>query len=100
VRLRFVSAARRDLLDSALYLDEREPGLGTRFLDEVDRALALIREHPRAWNPIGRDLRRCRLLVFPYGLIYRIRDETIEIIAVAHDRRRPGYWRGRLRNSG
>ena len=68
-------------------------------MDHVDRALGLIQQHPHAWNPMGRGLRRCRLVVFPYGLIYRVRADSVEIIAVAHDSRRPGYWRDRLRNA-
>lgn len=97
MKLRFFAAARRELLESALYLEEQELGLGERFMDDVERALALIRTHPQAWNPIGPGLRRCRLVVFRYGLIYRIRETAIEIVAVAPDSRRPGYWRTRIK---
>ncbi len=95
--VRFFAAAREEALASALYLERQETGLGDRFLDDIDRALVLIEQHPKAWAPMGRELRRCRLVTFPYGLIYRIRAGEIEIVAVAHDRRRPGYWRNRLR---
>lgn len=96
--VRFSASARQELLESALYLEQQEPGLGDRFMGHVERAANLIEQHPNAWSRIGRDLRRCRLVVFPYGLIYRIRADGVEIIAVAHDARRPGYWRSRLEN--
>ena len=97
--VRFFGAAREELLASAVYLEQQEPGLGDRFLDFVNRALLLIERHPQAWSPIGRGLRCCRLAVFRYGLIYRIRAGQIEIVAVAHDRQRPGYWRNRLKTA-
>lgn len=95
--VRFFGAAREEMLASALYLQQQETGLGDRFLDAIDRALVLIEQHPQAWSPMGRGLRCCRLAVFRYGLIYRVRASQIEVVAVAHDRRRPGYWRNRLR---
>lgn len=97
--VRFFGAAREEMLASALYLEKQETGLGERFLDDINRALVLIGRHPQAWRPIGRGLRCGRLAVFPYGLIYRIRAGQIEIVAVAHDSRRPGYWRSRLRTA-
>ena len=60
MKVRFSGAAREELLESALYLEKQEPGLGDRFMDHVDRALGLIQQHPHAWNPMGRGLRRCR----------------------------------------
>jgi plasmid stabilization system protein ParE len=96
MKVRFVDAAREEMFEAADYLEDQEAGLGDRFLDEVDDALALIEHHPRAWQEIVRGLRRCRLMVFRYGLIYRLRGDEIENVAVAHDRRRPRYWRDRL----
>ena len=72
--VRFFGAAREEILESALYLEHQEMGLGDRFLDAIDQALILIEQHPRAWSPIGRGLRCCRLVVFQYGLIYRERE--------------------------
>jgi hypothetical protein len=52
--------------------------------------------YPLAWHPLGRNLRRCHLKHFRYGVIYRISGDQAEIIAIAHDSRRLGYWRDRL----
>ncbi len=93
--VRFAEAARRELDEAAIWLEQQEAGLGERFLSEVAEARQMILAYPNAWQPMGASLRRCHLKRFRYGLIYRIRGEVIEIIAVAHDRQRPEYWRGR-----
>ena len=99
MKLRFADAARRELQEAAIYLETEEDGLGMRFLDAVGAARKQILMAPLAWHPLGQGLRRCHLKRFRYGLIYRIRGQSIEIIAVAHDSRRPGYWKTRLRNN-
>jgi toxin ParE1/3/4 len=99
MRIRFADAARHELRKAVIYLEAEEAGLGMRFLDAVDVARKQILEAPLAWHPLGQGLRRCHLKCFQYGLIYRMREQLIEIIAVAHDRRRPGYWKPRLRNN-
>lgn len=97
MNLRFAEAAGRELSEAALWLELQEPGLGERFLIEVVQARRLILDFPNAWHPMGANLRRCHLKRFRYGLIYRVKVDVIEIIAVAHDRQKPAYWRDRLR---
>ncbi len=96
MNLRFAEAARRELNDAALWLELQEAGLGERFLLEVAQARQMILAHPHAWHPMGANLRRCHLKRFRYGLIYRIKGDAIEIVAVAHDRQKPEYWRERM----
>lgn len=95
MRLFFAVAAREELDDAFDYLELQQPGLGFRFASDVDEALARIRNQPLAWHPLSNNLRRCHPRHFRYGVIYRIRDEQAEILAIAHDSRRPGYWRNR-----
>ena len=95
MKLRFAAAARRELNEAAIWLELQETGLGERFLEEVAQAWRLILEYPQAWHPLGLHLRRCHLKRFRYGLIYRVKSDVIEVIAVAHDRQKPGYWRDR-----
>ena len=97
MKLRFSAAARRELNEAALWLELQEAGLGERFLEEIAQARQLILEYPEAWHPLGPLLRRCHLKRFRYGLIYHLRADVIEVIAVAHDRQKPDYWRDRLR---
>ena len=96
MKLRFAAAARRELNEAAIWLELQEAGLGERFLLEVAQARRLILDFPRAWHPMGANLRRCHLRRFRYGLIYRIKGDIVEIVAVAHDRQKPDYWRNRI----
>jgi toxin ParE1/3/4 len=54
-------------------------------------------EHPRAGRLISKIIRKFRLCRFRYNVIYAVDGEEIVIVAVAHHRRHPGYWRGRIR---
>lgn len=96
MKLRVIRAAQDELTEAALFLEARQHGLGTRFLDEVEWANAAILANPYAAQSLGGNFRRLQLKKFPFGLCYRILDSVIEIVAVAHERRRPGYWRDRL----
>lgn len=96
MKLRFSAAGRRELNEAAIWLELQESGLGQRFLEEVAQAQRLILDYPDAWHLLGPHLRRCHLKRFRYGLIYRVKGDVIEVIAVAHDRQIPAYWRDRL----
>ncbi len=93
--IRFVAEAEQDLDEAVSFYDTRRKGLGTDFASEVAAGLELILERPKAWHPIGPRTRRFRLRRFPYNLIYHILPDSILILAVAHQRRHPGYWRHR-----
>ena len=95
MNLRFLPAAREELDAAASYLEDRVAGLGGEFLDDVERTGALLCQ----FSQIGRRLdsihREVPLQRFSFNLVYRnFRGEAI-VVAVAHKRRRPGYWRGR-----
>jgi plasmid stabilization system protein ParE len=66
-----------------------------RFLAELDRALAAVGETPHRWPPYLHGTHRLHLRRFPYWIVYRIESDHVLIVAVAHDRRRPDYWRAR-----
>jgi hypothetical protein len=91
----FDPAARDELAEAVAYYDQQRPALGDDFLAEVKRAVTRIREFPTAWPQVSRRSRRCRVTRFPYGLVYQQTPEVIRILAVAHLRRRPRYWRAR-----
>lgn len=101
-RLRVDSAAEDELQAAVAWYDSRRAGLGARLLSAVDRTLQLIRRHPGLGEPVPRvrpeqGVRRVPLRRFPYFVIYRERDDEIQIVAFAHTSRRPGYWRHRPR---
>ena len=76
---------------------ERSPEAALKFDAEVDRALAQIIEAPRRWAAGPHSTRRFLLRQFPFVLIFRERTSAdIQIVAVAHTSRKPGYWKPRL----
>jgi mRNA-degrading endonuclease RelE of RelBE toxin-antitoxin system len=60
--------------------------------EQVHRTVAALCARPFIGEPLTTTLRQFHLRRFPYKLIYRVDDDNLRIIAVAHIRRRPGYW--------
>jgi toxin ParE1/3/4 len=87
--------ARAEAEAAAAFYNEKQPGLAQRFLDDLEDALQRIQRHPQAYRLVEGDIRKCRVAHFPYGIIYRVRSDLIEIIAVMHLRQSPGYWKQR-----
>jgi plasmid stabilization system protein ParE len=73
----------------------RNAETGDAFLAELDTAIARIEQAPRQWPPYLSGTRRYLFHRFPFFVVYRATAIRIEIVAVAHARRRPGYWLGR-----
>ena len=93
----FLEVAQQELDEAIIHYDGESPGLGNAFLLETLAAIERIRRFPDAWHPLGNEFRRCRLRRFPYGLIYAQTEGDILILAIAHTRREPGYWRDRIK---
>ena len=74
---------------------ERNETAATRFRRELDRAVERVSERPQAGLPYLGSTRRFLLHRFPFFVVYRVLDRHVVIVAVAHGRRRPGYWRQR-----
>jgi toxin ParE1/3/4 len=88
--------AERELSEGALYYTrESNADLGLAFIAEFERALDLLCTHSQLGAIWNRDRRRFPLHRFPYSIIYYIKGNDLRVIALAHHRRRPGYWAGR-----
>lgn len=70
-------------------------GATAAFLTELDGAVERIAETPGQWPVYLQGTRRFLLRKFPFAIIYREVGETIQLVAVAHGRRKPGYWKDR-----
>jgi plasmid stabilization system protein ParE len=66
------------------------------FRKEIERAVALIKEHPETWPSDVHGTRRFVLRRFPYRRVYRTDGASSLIVAVAHAKRKPGYWRSHV----
>lgn len=89
-----------EVQDAVVTYEEQRPGRGARFLAELEATLRLIREAPLSWprTAIVRHpaVRKAKVMRFPYAVyFYMLRGEPV-VVAVAHGRRRQGYWRKRL----
>jgi ParE toxin of type II toxin-antitoxin system, parDE len=93
----FLEPAQNEFDEAINFYNQQRQGLGYEFAAEVLNTINRILRYPEAWNKLSKRTRRCRTKRFPFGVIYQIRGDRILIVAVAHLRRKPGYWRDRLR---
>ena len=82
--------------ESAKFYEEKQNGLGKRFVEALTDAITRIRRTPELFGRIDDNIRKCRILRFPYGVIYRNKKKSVEIIAVMHLKRKPDYWKKRV----
>jgi toxin ParE1/3/4 len=93
----FHPSAEAEHLESIAYYESKRPGLGASYLAEFERMLMHVCESPQRYSiEMKPDFRCARMQRFPYAVIYRYVSGAIQILAVAHHRRRPQYWLGRL----
>jgi plasmid stabilization system protein ParE len=95
-RFRFHPSAREELVAAARFYRNESPGLGRAFVVEVRTSVERIVEFPHSGSPDPGNVRRAYLDRFPLTLVYRTAAGVVEVIAAAHQSRRPGYWRDRL----
>ena len=97
--LRVLPEAEEELTEAARWYETKRTGLGVELIATVDRAFDDIRDaslsHP-LWRT-DRPYRRKPLTRFPYVVFFKAEGDAIEVIAVAHAKRRPGFWLERVR---
>ena len=101
-RVRFEDEADAEYRLAGRWYEDRQEHLGVEFFDAVDAAIGQILELPRSGFPVPSTpadvaVRRMAVTRFPYHVIYLETTADIRILAIAHDRRKPGYWKTRLR---
>jgi plasmid stabilization system protein ParE len=87
--------AEQDATAAYEYYESLISGLGTRFLGELDRVLALIAEHPEMYQEVFPGVRRALTRVFPYGVFYAFEENTVFVIAIIADMQDPMSWQSR-----
>ena len=93
----FHPEALAELSEAEEFYEARQAGLGSRFASAVEETVARIVAHPQAGRSLARGIRRQIVSVFPYAVVYRVSGDLVFVLAVAHQHRRPGYWRRRIR---
>ena len=99
MRARFLKAAELEVDEAVSYFDAQRDRLGDRFEQDLQNTVAFVTTHPLSGRAITDRVRKFRLRTFRYNIIYIVDADEIVIVAVAHHRRRPGYWRARLARS-
>jgi plasmid stabilization system protein ParE len=93
----FHPAAEAEHLESIAYYESKQAGLGASYLAEFESTMSDACRAPNRY-PIGEepDVRRIRMKRFPFAVLFRESSGAVQVLAVAHNRRRPQYWLGRL----
>ena len=90
------SEADQELVEGAqFYAREAKEELGQAFISEFERSATLLTEQPflgSVWRGV---VRRLPMRRFPYSIIYYVRESEVRVLAIAHQSRKPGFWRGR-----
>lgn len=95
-RVKFSKAASSELIDAVAWYESKQPSLGTDFIAEIDRCLALAAQQPLIYAVVYKGLRRVTTKRFPYGIYFRSTAERLVVVAVFHSRRDPAVWQGRV----
>jgi plasmid stabilization system protein ParE len=90
------AAADTELADAVVYLEEQRRGSGARFLKAYAEARDFVVEHPFSGRSGELGTRHTPIGDFRHDIVYIVREDLLIVVAVAHHRRRPGYWLDRL----
>ena len=88
--------ARAEFLAAVEYYEESQVGLGRRFREAVETEVESIGAMPFRFRVLHAPFRRCLIPKFPYSIIFAIEPNFVLIMAVAHAKRKPGYWHDRV----
>lgn len=93
--IEFLDEAEQELIEVACWYESKEAGLGVRFRNEIFHILTRIVDDPLLWREQSGGYRRVNCPVFPYHIPFFIRKNKIIVAAIAHDHRKPYYWKSR-----
>lgn len=92
----FHDEANAELQGAIAFYEALRQGLGRDLLREVEKAVVQIQRNPGMFSIHREDIRKCIVRRFPYTIFFQELDDAIWIAAVAHQKRRPDYWSGRV----
>jgi hypothetical protein len=96
MRIVYHPDAAEELIEAAAFYETRVRGLGAQFLETYDAGIDTIINSPVVWPELEDGIRRYLLKRFPYGILYCIVGDELQVLAVMHLKRHPDYWKYRL----
>jgi plasmid stabilization system protein ParE len=91
----YLPGARRDFDESFDWYVERSAQAAIQFANAVGAALLAIAKDPTRFVAVDRVHRGCPVKKFPFRVVYRVVEDRVLVVAIAHAKRRPGYWKRR-----
>jgi plasmid stabilization system protein ParE len=98
MKYEFHPEAERELHEAAARYESEVSELGLRFVDEIERVIRLLLEHPDLGSRLDDELRHFVLRRFPFSVVYAVMKDVVLVLAIAHGSREPGYWRLRVQD--
>ena len=95
-RIRIKPQAQQEINEAFDWYFKHSPEAADAFLTEIGASLTQIASHPQLYPAFTKNTRKRVLANFPYSVIFQEKDDVILVVAVAHAKRRPGYWHGRI----
>jgi plasmid stabilization system protein ParE len=95
-RIEYHSGARDDFDESVDWYGKRSVGAAIGFVAAVEEAIEKIVADPARFPSAHGGCRNCTVNRYPFRLVFRDETDRLVIVAVAHAKRRPGYWHGRI----
>ena len=92
----FHQLAEKELQDFACFYEKKAKGLGDSFLDEIHQNIEQILEYPKMSPVVIKKIRRKTIQRFPFHILYELKDDSLYIIAIMHQRRNPVFWKDRI----
>ncbi|MGB5919445.1 type II toxin-antitoxin system RelE/ParE family toxin [Arcobacter sp.] len=96
MKINYLELAKLEFHDSIKYYEQQEKELGIKFKNDIQASINRIKNFPNAYQKISNEIRRCTLHRFPYNILYMFEENSILIIAIAHQHRIPEYWVDRV----
>lgn len=89
--LKLLEEAHLEFLNAALWYEEKNIGLGERFIDVIEKKLELIQQHPERYPKRKGNFRETPVKIFPYVIIYSVykKEKIITVNSIFHTSRNP-----------
>jgi plasmid stabilization system protein ParE len=96
MNIRYLKLAKLEFHNSIKFYEAQQKGLGKRFENDIKKSIDTILEFPNAFHKIDNKIRKYVVDKFPYNIYYLTEDDTIVILSIASQRKKPLYWIDRV----